>query len=195
MTKLSLFLTSLVAALPGALLAYLTVMSFIDYGEGSSGVMKGLAGLGAAMGSLLALMPVGILVLVRSPGSEKKAKPEEKPAEAAASAAVADDEVGGEDLEVSGVSMELETAEGVEGESMELETAEADLGESMELETVEEEAVVEEFGDTEAEEKPSGGTEDAMEVVDFLKDSSGEIDFADDLADDEDEGTGKKKKK
>ena len=62
MSKNGLFLVSLVAAVPGAVLVYLMVMSFLQYAGNSSTWPKALAGMALLVGLLLTLMPVGILV-------------------------------------------------------------------------------------------------------------------------------------
>ena len=73
MTKNGLFLTSFVAAVPGAVLAYLMVMAFLNYSGGPSLWTKLLAGLLLLIGMLLMLMPVGIFVYA-GPKAEKAPK-------------------------------------------------------------------------------------------------------------------------
>lgn len=73
MTKLQVALISLVAAIPGALLAYLMVMVFLNFSGGSSGFLKGLAGVSLLMGATLALMPAGIFVFAGTKGDKAKA--------------------------------------------------------------------------------------------------------------------------
>ncbi len=73
MTKNGLFLTSFVAAIPGAFLAYQMVMVFINYAGGSTMWPKVLAGLLLLIAVLLAVMPVGI-ILFAGPKTEKSAK-------------------------------------------------------------------------------------------------------------------------
>jgi hypothetical protein len=75
-TKNALCLTSLVAAVPGAWLAVLMVMAFVNHAGGWSVTLQGLAGILLLIGSTLALMPVGIYVLMgpkAEKGSKKKA--------------------------------------------------------------------------------------------------------------------------
>lgn len=74
MTKLQISLVSLVAAIPGGVLAYVMVMAFLNHGGGSSGMLKGLAGGTLVVGSLLALMPIGIFIFA----GPKKAKTADK---------------------------------------------------------------------------------------------------------------------
>ena len=73
MSKRSLCLTSLVGAIPGAGLAYVMVMAFVNYAGGSSNAFKALAGTLLLIGGTLAVMPLGIL-LFSGPKSEKKIK-------------------------------------------------------------------------------------------------------------------------
>jgi hypothetical protein len=75
-TKQGLFLTSFVAAIPGAFLAVLMAISFLKYAGGPSLWTKGLAGMLFLIGGLLAVMPVGIF-LFAGPKTEKP--PEKKP--------------------------------------------------------------------------------------------------------------------
>jgi len=69
-TKQGLFLTSFVAAVPGALMAYLMVASFVQYAGGPSMWTKALAGMLFLVGLLLAAMPLGIF-LYGGPKTEK----------------------------------------------------------------------------------------------------------------------------
>ena len=91
MNKNTLCLTSLVAALPGAWLAVLMVMAFINFAGGWSAPLKGIAGLLLLAGAALAAMPVGIFLFF----GPKTAKPlkateatEKEPGESESSAAV-----------------------------------------------------------------------------------------------------------
>jgi hypothetical protein len=72
-TKTGLFLTSFVAAIPGAGLAVLMVMSFLEHSGGPTMWVKALAGMLLIIGSLLAVMPFGILVFA-GPKSDKAPK-------------------------------------------------------------------------------------------------------------------------
>jgi hypothetical protein len=74
-TKNGLFLVSLVAAVPGAVLVYLMVMSFLHFAGGQSMWPKALAGMSLLIGLLLTFMPVGIF-LYGGPKSEKDADKE-----------------------------------------------------------------------------------------------------------------------
>ena len=82
MSKNGLFFVSLVAAVPGAVLVYLMVMSFLQYAGNSSMWPKALAGMALLVGLLLTFMPVGILVF-GGPKAEKA--PEKKSVEGSAS--------------------------------------------------------------------------------------------------------------
>ena len=66
MNKNTLCLTSLVAAVPGAVLAVLMVMAFVNFAGGWSVMVKGLTGLLLLIGAALAVMPVGIFLFVAS---------------------------------------------------------------------------------------------------------------------------------
>jgi hypothetical protein len=61
-TKTGLFLTSFVAAVPGAILACLTAMAFVNYAGGSGWFTKALAGMSFLIGLLLTAMPLAIMV-------------------------------------------------------------------------------------------------------------------------------------
>ncbi|MGE5193339.1 MAG: hypothetical protein ACM3U2_12665, partial [Deltaproteobacteria bacterium] len=80
MTKTGLFVTSFVAAIPGAGLACLMVMAFLSYSGGPSMWTKALAGMLFVIGTLLALMPVGVFVF----GGPKTEKAPKEPKEEAA---------------------------------------------------------------------------------------------------------------
>jgi hypothetical protein len=74
-SKNSLLLVSLVAAIPGGVLVCLMVMAFLNYAGGSTMWPKALAGMSLLIGLLLAVMPIGIFVF-GGPKAEKA--PEEK---------------------------------------------------------------------------------------------------------------------
>jgi len=78
-SKIGLFLTSLVAAIPGGFMVYLMVMAFLNHSGGPSIWTKALAGMLLCIGGLLGVLPVGIL-LFAGPKTEKLPKePKEKP--------------------------------------------------------------------------------------------------------------------
>ncbi len=83
MTKIGLVLTSFVAAIPGAGLAALMVMAFLNHSGGPSMWTKALAGMLFVVGTLLTLMPFGILVFA-GPKAEKAPKKQKGEAEGAA---------------------------------------------------------------------------------------------------------------
>jgi len=56
---------SLTAALPAGYLAYMLVMAFLSFSGGPTVIHQALTGLTLAIASLVALMPVGILVFYR----------------------------------------------------------------------------------------------------------------------------------
>lgn len=153
MSKTSLCLTSLVAAVPGGWLATLMVLAFLSTGAGGwSIVVKGIAGALLLAGGFLAVMPVGIL-LFAGPKAEKppkskdkgeKAKGDEtKAISAPAPAALA---VEDEPLSSSDVTFEIdqdprdseEFVETIDQPSVEASSDDFDLGADFELDSVEE---------------------------------------------------------
>ncbi len=93
MTKTGLFVTSFVAAIPGAWLAYLMVMAFLNYSGGPSLWTKLLAGMLFVIGMLLVLMPAGIFVFA-GPKAEKAPKKAEGEAAAESGEAAVEAESG-----------------------------------------------------------------------------------------------------
>ena len=80
MNKTHLALTSLTAAVPAGVLAFLIVSTFLsDSFDAMGGMLTILAGLTLAIGSVVALMPVGILVFGPKSDKPKKEKKESKP--------------------------------------------------------------------------------------------------------------------
>jgi hypothetical protein len=162
-TKLQVMLTSLVAAIPGALLAYFMVMVFLNFGGGSSGFFKGLAGVSLLLGAMLALMPVGILVFA-GPKSEKK-KPKPKPADGDESETEAIADSGDEVAAVADSGDDLAVAE---------EDADADeddvdrTGETIEFQTDEAMAAAEDEGEVDAEAADLEST-DNLELADAVE--------------------------
>jgi hypothetical protein len=88
-TKTGLFLTSFVAAIPGAALAYLMVMAFLSHSGGPSMWTKALAGMLLLIGALLAVMPFGIMVFAGPKTEKAPKKPKEEAAKEEGSAVVA----------------------------------------------------------------------------------------------------------
>jgi len=86
MTKISFFLTTLLAAIPAAFLAYLCVAAFLFHADALTGTLMGLVGLTLLLSVVVAALPVAVLL--------KKGGP--KPAKAAA-AAKADEAAESED--------------------------------------------------------------------------------------------------
>jgi hypothetical protein len=80
MGKTALCLTSLVAAVPGAFLAWVAVMAFLNYAGGWSVTIKAVTGLSAAVGGALAVMPVALLVLGRGEKRPATKPPEQEDA-------------------------------------------------------------------------------------------------------------------
>ena len=79
-SKTSLCLVSLIAAIPGAGLAGLMVISFLNYADKSPGALKALAGVSLLLGGALALMPVAILVFAgpKTPKSPRRLRASRK---------------------------------------------------------------------------------------------------------------------
>jgi hypothetical protein len=88
-TKTGLILTSFVAAIPGAALAYLMVMAFLSHSGGPSMWSKALAGMLLVIGGLLAVMPFGIIVFAGPKTEKAPKKPEGEAAKEEGSAVVA----------------------------------------------------------------------------------------------------------
>lgn len=176
MSKLNLMLVSLVAAIPGAALAVMLVMAFLNYGGGATVAFQGLAGLVLLLSAVVTLMPVGIFVM--GPKSEKAAR----------AAATGDDiEVvdeaeanAGDDIE------ELAEVEEVEGFGDD-EVATADgIGDEL--------AVVEEdFGAEDAGSEELLVAEDAVDDDDDF--TATQDNWDDDFFDDDEAESPKKKKK
>lgn len=149
MIKNGLFLTSFVAAIPGAVLAYLMVMSFIQYAGGPSMWTKGLAGMLFLIGLLLMAMPVGIF-LFAGPKAEK-ASPKKSAGESneesgdAESAAESGEEIGSGHAEtVIGDSEDFESPADVTDSSLQVVEGEPDEF-SVTGEVVTDESAAEEF--------------------------------------------------
>jgi hypothetical protein len=141
-SKNGLLLTSLVAAIPGAVMACLMVMAFVNYAGGPTWWVKILAAMLLLIGALLAVMPVGIFLFAgpkaekapRKEGEEAPAKAESAEAKSAAGESgatdsslevepadssavtaefVTDEEAGGDDFDLGPDSeFEMEAAEG-----------------------------------------------------------------------------------
>ena len=175
MSKNGLLLVSLVAAIPGALLVYLMVMSFINYAAGPSMWPKALAGMALLVGLLLAVMPAGIFVY-GGPKAEKA--PEKK----------ADDEAAVESE--SGYAETIIAAPHEDAESSELESSTDVTDENLEVV----EAESEEFG---SEEFGAGDDDTGSQEFDVGSDFEIGADEAEvvEADDDFEEDSPKKKKK
>jgi len=147
-TKTGLFLTSFVAAIPGAVLAYLMVMAFLSHSGGPSMWTKILAGLLLIIGGLLAAMPFGIMVFT-GPKTEKAPKKlKEEAAKEEGSAVVAAES-----------EAELEAEEAEEGSG----SRRAVTDPSLEVVEATSDEVIEANSDDFAE---AGGAEKAAEISD-----------------------------
>lgn len=88
MSKLNLLLISLIAAVPGAILLVLMALSFVNYGEKSSGALKGLAAFTALLALVVTASPV-LAWMFGAPGVPRPAKKPDEPAK--------DDDFSGDD--------------------------------------------------------------------------------------------------
>lgn len=105
MSKLSLCLVSLIAAIPGGILAALLVKVFLDYGGGPSPAYQGLAGVVLLISAMMTLMPIGILLFG---GRKQDAAPAVTRQGAAESA---DDLESADEFEELGSADDLESAD------------------------------------------------------------------------------------
>jgi hypothetical protein len=78
---MNLCLTSLVAAIPGAVLAFLLALAFMQHAGGWSWTIKGIAGATLLFAGAMAVLPAGIFIF-GGPRTEKAPKGEVKVAEA-----------------------------------------------------------------------------------------------------------------
>jgi hypothetical protein len=153
-SKNGLFLTSLVAAIPGAVLACLMVMAFVNYAGGPTWWVKVLAGMLLLIGMLLAAMPVGI-ILFAGPKAEKAPKTEKDEAAGKSESAEAESEAAGEparsgasdsSLEVVGTDESAMTGEFVADEEASGEDFDLGPGSEFEMEAAEADVEVEDEG-------------------------------------------------
>jgi hypothetical protein len=108
MSKTQVLLASLVAAVPGAFLAYLMVMSFISYGDKSSGAMKGLAGVTLCLAAVMCALPVIVWVAgPKTPSSQAADESRGKKDEEGEAEPDGQDDVAAESGEVEAASDEL----------------------------------------------------------------------------------------
>lgn len=119
MTKLQQMLTSLVAAIPAAFLAYLLVMAMISHSENLNAIAYVVLGLTLLLTIVAALIPVGVMV-----GGKAK-KVVEKPA--AKSESGDDVETLDEDVEVAEGSSASIDVDGDLGDSEEFEMSDSDM--------------------------------------------------------------------
>ena len=80
-SKISFFVTTLLAAIPAAFLAYLCVAAFLFHSDALSGVLMGLIGLTLLLSVVVAALPAAVLLKKGGPKSAKAA-PAAKAAEA-----------------------------------------------------------------------------------------------------------------
>jgi hypothetical protein len=113
-SKLQLFLVSLIGAIPGAVLAFLAVMAFLNFAGGSSMLLKATTGLLAAVGAFMPILSAMILLSGRGEGKPAAAQGvATKGTEAAATddSVVAADSRDSTDSVASGESFELDSEE------------------------------------------------------------------------------------
>jgi hypothetical protein len=89
-TKGNLVATSLVGAIPGAALAYLTIMAFIHFADRMATMLQVVTGTALVCSVAMALSPFAILLFMKS-GTAEETEAETKPAAAAAKAPAAVD--------------------------------------------------------------------------------------------------------
>lgn len=143
MSKLQLMLTSLVAAVPGALLVYVLLMSLM-FSDGPPMLAYIAMGLTLIAAALICVIPPGVLVLggkSKAVGASKdvakaKAKANAKPAQSSGEIELLDDEAALIDQSGDSISLEEETPEFV------LDDADTEAGELAE-ETLDTEPVEE----------------------------------------------------
>lgn len=168
MTKTQVVLTSLVAALPGAILSYLLVMVFLQFGGGKTVMMQALAAITLLMSIATVLAPAGLWVF-GGPSAPRRKK----------AAKTAD---GDEDAE------EVEEVEAADDDDAEVVSAASD--DALEVEETED-ATAGGFGDDLAFEDEAV-VEDVEEVDTVTADSDA---FEDIFDEEEEEPAAKKKKK
>lgn len=177
------------------MLAYLMVMGFLNYGGGSTGMLKGLAGGALLLGTLMALMPVGIFVFAGPKAGKSKSKDDQEDVETSRS----DDEVdaveedAGDDGEDASGGMDsmAETGAWTAGDASDEDDLE--LASSAEMDTAEEatddsdfEVAVADDADEDTAQEPDGADDELP--------SAGDMDFEfDDEEEDEPPAKGKKK--
>jgi len=113
-SKLQLFLVSLIGAIPGAFLAFLSVMAFLNYAGGSSMLLKATTGLLAAVGVFMPILSAMILLSGRGagkPAKEEAAKPDAAKEAPAGKSSTSTDSRDSTDSVASGDSFELDSEE------------------------------------------------------------------------------------
>ena len=73
MSKISFFLTTLLAAIPAAFLAWLCVAAFLFHSDALSGVLMGLVGFTLLLSVVIAALPVAVLLKKGGPKPAKAA--------------------------------------------------------------------------------------------------------------------------
>ena len=96
MTRLSFFLTTLIAAIPAAFLAYLCVAAFLFHSGDLSAILMGVAGITLLLCVAVIAMPAWVLLKMRG-----RPAAAEKPAEKASDEAVEDDALASEESAVA----------------------------------------------------------------------------------------------
>jgi len=120
--KMSLAGTSLVAAIPGGVLAYLMLMAVLNHLDPMPTILKVSAISLLVVSGAVALFPFFILIYgPKSPeaAAKAKSKQDEKSAQSAAAAAPGGDEAFAEAAEAEGEAESFASEEGFEGEEFE----------------------------------------------------------------------------
>ena len=138
MTKSALAATSLIAAVPGGFLAFLTVKAFLDHADKMGGMLQVVTGTTLLVSGLMALSPAAILLFSkRAPKAEEAAAPAGAVGAAATAAAAAEETVlvPGSKGSTDETTSEVDDEFGLEsfGEEPEAEVEAGESGESMDL--------------------------------------------------------------
>ena len=179
MSKMSLFSTSLVSALPAAYLAYLMVRAFLERAEAMESMFLVLAGTTLAVCGVLLLMPFCILIFAKGPGGATKKKSKKKKKDKAGKkSAVADESLGASEELDAGLEEEFEDDDFGQGSAFDqaesdFEASDADF-DTTGMET--------EFDGTDAFESEEDDTfaDDEFEDADVDLENFDDFDFEDD---------------
>lgn len=168
MTKSSSALMSLMAAIPGALLAFLLVMAFLSHADKMGGTLNAVVGVALLASIATALMPVGILLFggPKGPAKPKAAKPPKPKKEKKRKGEPAADE-----------ELDDDAASLADADSSELVDDELDVEDSSDM--VESLDSEDELSSTEDADWDDSAASDEFEFDDSLSDDEFEFDFDD----------------